>query len=314
MARRKEIVPERFRVKKKKSKGNPENSESDKTLHSEMKLLYKRADQATGSSKGKIGGLVKQPEPRSKAKRKHYAEKYKNKPWSKTIFHRIEGTAIKRKVKGLLRKYEAKVIPMLIFDSATVVLGSNYLAKLILNKKVRVMSEIDNDIVKSYCERLHYLSTENSSTSAKVLVETANEYALEIGGKIHELHNAGNLTLEEKANSLDKLGVPTRRGKDNWDASSVRNVYLRWQELTGNKVDVANTYSNKSEAFAMKIGPVLESMETEGLTTYQSKVEELGKRKIQTFRGNFNWSVSSVANVEKKYKKLKENNSATKPE
>lgn len=197
----------------------------------------------------------------------------------------------------------------LFFNEAKTILENDLLAQLIAAEKVLVSSEENPELVQLYCERLQGLAQKKSKTLPhkphKKIIENANEYALSVGEKIHELHQQGKLTLEEKAEALDDAGIPTRRGKAKWDSTSVRNIYLRWQELTGNKVDIANTYSNKSEEFAKKIGPILEEMTEEGFITYQAKADELNKRQIKTFRGNLNWNPSSVLNIERKYDKIK---------
>lgn len=216
----------------------------------------------------------------------------------------------------------------LYFPDIQTIMQSDYLAGLISAGEIRVsvnhLPTKDNDstdaLVDSYCQRLknlhEYFLKQNSPGLPKAhekIIQNANDYALSIGKIINQFHEQGKLTLQEKAEALEEAKVPTPRGKDKWETSSIRKIYLRWQELTGNKVDVSSSYTSKSEDFAKQLMPILKELEDQGFKTIQSKAEELNRRKIPTYRGTGQWQSGSVFNVQRRIEKLQSSGDSPKP-
>ena len=70
-----------------------------------------------------------------------------------------------------------------------------------------------------------------SAVAAVKRATAADKFAMRVGPLIDQLRKYGCASLAEIALGLEARGQLTARGKGRWQASAVRNVILRWEEL-----------------------------------------------------------------------------------
>jgi hypothetical protein len=72
----------------------------------------------------------------------------------------------------------------------------------------------------------------------------------------------------------------------------------------GNK-NAGVSLKNSANDFSLKIGPLIDDLETEGHKSFQAKADELNARNIKTLRGK-EWSSMTVKRTHERWQKLKE--------
>jgi len=134
------------------------------------------------------------------------------------------------------------------FTEIRPLIGNKEFIDLIVKAKINFTAKTNKDIAEAYCDTLLYLSDKKAlgrvgnHKAGKNTIEPANKFAKEIGPILDELESEGFKTLQSKADELNAKKIKTLRDK-NWNSSTVKRTWERWQALKDEEENEASTPS-----------------------------------------------------------------------
>jgi|TARA_R100000458_G_scaffold46991_1_gene45660 DNA invertase Pin-like site-specific DNA recombinase len=116
-----------------------------------------------------------------------------------------------------------------------------------------------------------------------------NRFVLQLMANIAELEGA---VISER--TRDALATAKKKGAKLGNPRPKAASRLASKQLTAD-----------ADAFAMKVGRIIEELEEYGCVTLEQIAKGLEARGVKTARGNKSWALSSVANIRRRYRSKK---------
>ena len=89
-------------------------------------------------------------------------------------------------------------------------------------------------------------------------------------------------------------------------SDALKYVNEKFAEFKENSHDLGEVMTNSADLFAKKMGPQLDKLHTDGLTSLNAKAKHLNALGVKTMRGK-DWTKTAIKNTHERWQKLKQN-------